>query len=65
MYTPIFHVNTARNYVDKKAQKLRFIGYTDTARNYKVWDEKNVNATYIMMLFSTKMILERVQMLIN
>ena len=26
--------------LDKKAQKLRFIGYTETAGNYKVWDEK-------------------------
>ena len=26
--------------LDKKAQKLRFIGYTETARNYKVWDEE-------------------------
>ena len=25
---------------DNKAQKLRFIGYTNTATNYKVWDEK-------------------------
>ena len=26
--------------LDKKAQKLRFIGYTETAINYKVWDEE-------------------------
>ena len=26
--------------LDKKAQKLRFIGYTETAGNYKVWDDK-------------------------
>ena len=26
--------------LDKKAQKLRFIGYTEMARNYKVWDEE-------------------------
>ena len=26
--------------LDKKAKKLRFIGYTETAGNYKVWDEK-------------------------
>ena len=26
--------------LDKKAQKLRFIGYTGTANNYKVWDEE-------------------------
>ena len=26
--------------LDKKAQKLRFLGYTETANNYKVWDEK-------------------------
>ena len=26
--------------LDKKAQKLRFIGYTETASNYKVWDEE-------------------------
>jgi len=25
--------------LDKKAQKLRFIGYTKTAGNYRVWDE--------------------------
>ena len=25
--------------LDKKAQKLWFIGYTETAGNYKVWDE--------------------------
>ena len=29
-----------RKKLDKKTQKLRFIGYTDTARNYKVWDEE-------------------------
>ena len=29
-----------RKKLDNKAQKLRFIGYTDTASNYKVWDEK-------------------------
>ena len=28
-----------RKKLDKKAQKLRFIGYTETAGNYKVWDE--------------------------
>ena len=28
------------NKLDKKAQKLRFIGYTETARNYKIWDEE-------------------------
>ena len=28
-----------RRKLDKKAQKLRFIGYTDTAGNYRVWDE--------------------------
>ena len=26
--------------VDKKARKLRFIGYTETACNYRVWDEE-------------------------
>ena len=26
--------------LDKKAQKLRFIGYTTTSTNYKVWDEE-------------------------
>jgi len=26
--------------LDKKAQKLRFIGYTETPSNYKVWDEE-------------------------
>jgi len=25
--------------LDKKAQKLRFIGYTETAYNYRAWDE--------------------------
>ena len=25
--------------LDKKAQKFRFIGYTDTTDNYEVWDE--------------------------
>ena len=29
-----------RKKLDKKAQKLRFIGYTETTRNYKVWDEE-------------------------
>ena len=29
-----------RKKLDKKAQKLRFIGYTETAGNYKVWDDK-------------------------
>ena len=29
-----------RKKLDKKAQKLIFIGYTETARNYKVWDEE-------------------------
>ena len=29
-----------RKKLDKKAQKLRFIGYTGTANNYKVWDEE-------------------------
>ena len=30
----------AHKKLDKKAQKLRFIGYTGTANNYKVWDEE-------------------------
>ena len=29
-----------RKKLDKKAHKLRFIGYTETASNYKVWDEE-------------------------
>ena len=29
-----------RKKLDKKAQKLRFIGNTGTANNYKVWDEE-------------------------
>ena len=29
-----------RKKLDNRAQMLRFIGYTDTARNYKVWDEE-------------------------
>ena len=29
-----------REKLDKKAQKLRFIGYTETQSNYKVWDEE-------------------------
>ena len=29
-----------RKKLNSRAQKLRFIGYTDTASNYKVWDEK-------------------------
>ena len=29
-----------RKKLDKKAQKLRFIGYTATSSNYKVWDEE-------------------------
>ena len=37
LYTLIFQTN--RKKLDKKAQKLRFIGYTGTANNYKVWDE--------------------------
>ena len=28
-----------RKKLDEKAQKLQFIGYTETAGNYKVWDE--------------------------
>ena len=32
--------------LDKKAQKLWFIGYTETAANYKVWDE-NKQRCYI------------------
>ena len=28
-----------RRKLDKKAKKLRFIGYTETAGNYRVWDE--------------------------
>ena len=27
-----------RKKLDKKSQKLRFIGYMDTTRNYRVWD---------------------------
>ncbi len=29
-----------RKKLDKKARKLRLIGYTDTAGNYRVWDEE-------------------------
>ena len=29
-----------RKKLDKKAQKLKFIGYTETTGNYRVWDEK-------------------------
>ena len=29
-----------RKKLDKKVHKLRFIGYTETASNYKVWDEE-------------------------
>ena len=29
-----------RKKLDKKAHRLRFIGYTETASNYKVWDEE-------------------------
>ncbi len=29
-----------RRKLDKKAQKLRLIGYTETAGNYRVWDEQ-------------------------
>ena len=36
----MFIFQIARSYIDKKAQKLRFIGYTETASNYKVWDEE-------------------------
>lgn len=28
--------------MNNKAEKLRFIGYTDTVSNYKVWDEKKI-----------------------
>ena len=36
-----FHIPSEnRKKLDKKAQKLRFIGYTETTRNYKVWDEE-------------------------
>ena len=38
VYSHILSEN--RKKLDKKAQKLRFIGYTETARNYKVWDEE-------------------------
>ena len=38
VYTHIPEGN--RKKLDSKAKKLRFIGYTDTASNYKVWDEK-------------------------
>ena len=31
--------DSERRKLDKKAQKLRFIGYTDTAGNCRVWDE--------------------------
>jgi len=31
--------DSERKKLDKKAQKLRFIGYTKTAGNYRVWDE--------------------------
>ena len=63
IYSHILSENCKK--LDKKAQKLRFIGYIETARNYKVWDEEKRSATYIMMLFSIKIILERVQVLIN
>ncbi len=29
-----------RKKLDKKARKLRLIGYTNTAENYRVWDEE-------------------------
>ena len=38
IYTHIQDRNRIK--LDKKAQKLRFIGYTTTSTNYKVWDEE-------------------------
>ena len=33
------HISDRRK-LDKKTRKLRFIGYTETACNYRVWDEE-------------------------
>ena len=38
IYTHILDRNHKK--LDKKVQKLRFIGYTATSSNYKVWDEE-------------------------
>ena len=40
--------------LDKKAQKLRFL---ETANNYKFGMKRNKNVTFVMMLFSTRIIL--------
>lgn len=29
-----------RRKLDKKSQKLRFVGYTETTKNYRLWDER-------------------------
>jgi len=43
------HIPDCQN-LDKKAEKLRFIGYTDTAGNYnKVWNEEKLNVIFVMM----------------
>ena len=34
------YTHIERKKLDKKAQKLRFIGYTEATDNYKVWDER-------------------------
>ena len=55
-----------RKKLDKKAQKLRdSLAILKQPEITKYGMKKSVNATYIMMLFSMKMILERVQILIN
>ena len=52
-----------RKKLDKKAQKLRFIGYAGTPSNYKVWDEEKV--IFVTMLSSMKTALGKAQMLLN
>jgi len=42
--------------LDQKAVKLQFIGYTETANNYKM---RNTSVTFIMMLCSVNLILVR------
>ena len=46
--------------MDKKVEKLRFIGYTDAPRNYRLWDEKSrANTTINTMLSSMNLTLKK------
>ena len=50
LYTLIFQTGTTKK--DKKVQKLRFIGYTTTPTNYKVWDKEKHK--YYDVIFNEK-----------